>query len=282
MRILVFGGSGLLGSHIVKFFQEKNIFSIKLGYKKKCEKKVNLGVTKEVYNIIKKYKPSVIINCAANADVDACNLNLKNAIEKNYFYVKNIVDSILKLKIKTHFVHISTDQLYNNKNILASNREHQIDISNNYSISKYLGEKYAIKYPRSLIIRTNFFGKSFLKYRKSYSDWIIENIKKKKKFFINRNIYFNPLHINILCEVIKQLIIRRKFGIYNVASKNGTSKYKFALSIANKLKLDKKYILFRDELNTRPQGTIMNVKKIEKKLKISMPTISQSLDLLIK
>jgi dTDP-4-dehydrorhamnose reductase len=282
MKILVFGGSGLLGSHIVKFFQEKNIFLIKLGYINKCDNKVNLGDAKKTHNIIKKYKPSVIINCAANTDVDACNLNLKKALEKNYFYLKNIIDSILKLKIKSHFVHISTDQLYNNKNILSSNRENQINISNNYSISKYLGEKYAIKYPRSLIIRTNFFGKSFLKYRKSYSDWIIANIKKKKFFFINRNIYFNPLHINTLCEVIRELIIRREFGIYNVASKDGISKYKFALNIADKLKLNKKYILFRNALNNRPQGTIMNINKIEKKLKISMPTISQSLDLLIK
>jgi dTDP-4-dehydrorhamnose reductase len=280
MRILVFGGSGLLGAHLVKFFRERNIFSIKLGYQNNCDKKVNLGDFNEVYSVIKKNKPSTIINCAANVDVDACNSNLKEALEKNYFYVKNIIDSIQKLRVHPHFVHISTDQLYNNKKILSSNRENQINISNNYSISKYLGEKYATTYSRSLVLRTNFFGKSFLKHRKSYSDWIIANIKNNKKIYINRNIYFNPIHINTLCEIISKLIFRKEHGIYNVASKGGISKYKFALSIVNKFFLNKKYILFKDEVNNRPQGTIMNVSKIEKKLKISMPTISQSLDLL--
>jgi|694.fasta_scaffold07182_12 dTDP-4-dehydrorhamnose reductase len=280
MCILVFGGSGLLGSHLVKFFHEKNIFSIKLGYQNNCDKKVNLGDVNEVFSVIKKYRPSTVINCAANVDVDACNSNLKEALEKNYFYVKNIIDSIQKLKVHPHFIHISTDQLYNNKKVTSSNRENQINISNNYSISKYLGEKSAATYSRSLILRTNFFGKSFLKHRKSYSDWIIANIKNNKKIYINRNIYFNPIHINILCEIISKLIIRKERGIYNVASKDGISKYKFALNIVNKFFLNKKYILFRDELNNRPQGTIMNVSKIEKKLKISMPTINQSLDLL--
>jgi dTDP-4-dehydrorhamnose reductase len=280
MRILVFGGSGLLGAHLVKFFRERNIFAIKLGYQNNCDKKVNLGEVCEVYGVIKKYKPSTIINCAANVDVDACNSNLKEALKKNYFYVKNIIDSIQKLKVHPHFIHISTDQLYNNKKILSSNRENQINISNNYSISKYLGEKYATTYSRSLVLRTNFFGKSFLEHRKSYSDWIIANIKNNKKIYVNRNIYFNPIHINTLCEIISKLIIRREVGIYNVASKGGISKYKFALSIVNKFFLNKKYLLFKDELNNRPQGTIMNVSKIEKKLKISMPTISQSLDLL--
>ncbi len=280
MCILLFGGSGLLGSHLFNFFYERNIFSVKLGYRNNCDKKVNLGNVDEVFSAIKKYKPSTIINCAANVDVDACNSNLKKALEKNYFYVKNIVDSLQKSKAHPQFVHISTDQLYNNKNNLSSNKENQININNNYSISKYLGEKYASKYSRSLILRTNFFGKSLLKHRKSYSDWIIENIKDNKKIYVNRNIYFNPLHISTLCEIINKLIINRVYGIYNVASKDGISKYKFALRIVNKFFLNKKFILFRDKLNNRPKGTIMNVSKIEKKLKIIMPTVSQSLDLL--
>ena len=46
-----------------------------------------------------------------------------------------------------------------------------------------------------LILRTNFFGNSLVD-KQSFSDFIINNLKKKNKIYLFEDVYFNPLILN--------------------------------------------------------------------------------------
>ena len=287
MNILVIGGTGLLGTAILKAKKPKK-FLLKISSRTKNKNNIiNLDLTSisKTTIIFKKVKPDVIINCSALTNVSECNKSLKKAILNNSNTVKNIVHSSLNLKKKPHIIHISTDQVYNNKYILKKNTENNVRVSNNYSKSKYLGEKILLKYKKKTIIRTNFFGKSQSLTKSSFSDYLISNFKKNKSVKLPSNIYFSPIIMSELVKNIFKIVDLKTYGTYNIGSSNGISKYDFGILITKLFKYSPKLIVpYLSNLKdfNRPSGTIMNIKKIEKKLKIKLPSINESILMLEK
>ena len=138
-------------------------------------------------------------------------------------------------------------------------------------------------YKKKTIIRTNFFGKNSKSIKSSYSDYIINNLKNKKITRVPTNIYFSPIHMVFLSKFLKKIITKKIYGIYNLGSSSALSKYEFGKKIAQIKKLPTKYLipyLSKIKIHQRPNGTIMNIKKIENKLKIKMPKIDRSLVIL--
>ena len=81
---------------------------------------------------------------------------------------------------KIKFVFISTDQIFN-KNKSFKGELLKSNPCNYYGYTKSTAEKAVLNDNLdSLVIRTNFFGYG-TKYRKSFSDWIIFNIKKNNQ-----------------------------------------------------------------------------------------------------
>jgi dTDP-4-dehydrorhamnose reductase len=269
MKTLILGDTGRLGSAFKEYLRvnKKKYFIIK--------RKKNL--LKDFKNILKK-KPDLVINCIAETNVDLCNQNLLLALKTNTELVKNFINIMIKLKYKKKFIHISTDQIYNSEDSRIKNKENNIKLSNNYSISKYLGELEAKKYKNTIIVRTNFFGKS-LTSRPSYSDYIIRKLKFGK---INApsNVYFNPIHVNELVEKIILLSKKTNKGIFNIGSSSFISKYQFVKRIAKLYNLNVKDVIsFKSSylVNKRPLGTIMNLEKLQKALKDKTSKINNSI-----
>ena len=76
-----------------------------------------------------------------------------------------------------------------------------------------MGDLVCFEYKKILILRTNFFGISQAKYKISFSDWIIENLKNKKKIKIPTNIYFNPISLTYIAKILYIIIKRKEGGI---------------------------------------------------------------------
>lgn len=280
MRVVIFGGTGLLGSSILYSLQKKGYKCFTSSQKKKSDFKSNLQSEKKILQFLKKKNPNIVINCSGETNVDLCNESFIEAFNSNVLTIRNIVSAIKKTKKKIYLIHISTDQVYDHKKASA---EDNIKISNNYGASKYLGEKEAQKLNNSVILRTNFYGKSKAYKRQSYSDYLIFNLSNKKKINIPKNVYFNPIHIDYLILIILKSIQSKINGIFNVGSKDVISKYNFAKKIAMKYKLSLKYLnSFKSiySIHQRPLSTFMSTKKIKNKLKIKIPKIQSGINLL--
>ena len=279
MKAVIFGGSGLLGSSISQNLKSNKYECLITSKNKKSNLKTNHLSKDIIFKFLKKNKPNLIINCIAGMDVDLCNKDFIYAYKSNVLTVKNIVTSLNELKIKCFFVHISTDQVYDSK---KASTEKNTNPSNNYGYTKFLSEKEAMKYKKTLILRTNFYGQSKSKNRKSFSDYIIYNLKKKKKISLPMNIFFNPVHINFLNSVILKLIKKKITGIFNIGSKDSISKYNFGVKIAKKFNFDKKNIIkYKSKFkNNRPLNTFMHTNKLKKTIKIKIPLIKNGLELL--
>jgi len=272
-RILITGANGLFGSYIYKFLKNKKYKVFKFN-----KNKINLLNKKECNKFFSKNKFNVILNLAAITDVDQCEKFKKKALSINTNFIKNIRYYSSLHNKKCFLIHFSTDQFYSN---YKSNSEKQKKILNFYTKTKLLSEIY-LENSNSIVLRTNFFGKSLNLERKSFTDFIYYNLINKERINLVDDVKFSPLSINSLSKILL-LIIKKKFtGIYNIGSKKGYSKFKFGMKFAEKLDLDKSLItkVYINNLKLvakRPKDMRMKVALFEKKFNFKFKTLDNEL-----
>ena len=196
MNIVLTGSNGLLGSTLKQKLKIKyKTFEISRSERPYSIDLCDYNKTENLFNEI---KPNLIINLAANTNLDSLESNFDESININFNIIKNIVDYILINKKNIKLIHLTTDQYYNLNKL---NKENEINIINNYTFSKYISEIYASKI-NSLILRTNFFGKSYSKNKLSFSDIIINSLKNNQSISLFNDVIFSPLSMKTLSEII--------------------------------------------------------------------------------
>jgi dTDP-4-dehydrorhamnose reductase len=274
-KVFIVGSNGFLGKSLKDKLKKNKNYKL-LNYP--SNKKIDFSNINICNKILIFLLPDIIINCAAKIDVDFCEKNKKIAYNSNAKIVKNLTNFCNKNNKK--LIHISTDHVYNDASQL--NKENNISTTNYYAQSKLYGEKFAVK-TKSLILRTNFFGYSRIKKKKTLINWILLSAKNKKKIYIYKNIFFSPLYIETLTSILIKILNTKKTGIFNLGSKNKISKSNFILKISKKLhvKLNYKKInfkLFTKSKAERPLGMAMNSSKFEKTFSIKLPTIQTEIN----
>ena len=91
--MLLIGGSGNLGSEIIKSKIFKNIYA-------PSKKTLNLLNQKKIRKILKTKNISLVINCASLARMQYCEKNMGKAIENNIQGTFNLVKEILNYQQK--------------------------------------------------------------------------------------------------------------------------------------------------------------------------------------
>jgi dTDP-4-dehydrorhamnose reductase len=273
IKVLLIGGFGIAGSFFSKYvsFDKKiKIYSFK-------KKDLDLTKKKSLKRKLKEINIDVIINFSGLTDVDLCQQKPVTARKLNAL---NIYEIIQCLRLDQYLIQISTDQVY--PGIKGPYYENQIEPINIYGRTKLEGEKISLKKFNSVVLRTNFFGNSLVK-RKSLSDFFINALKYNKKINIFSDIFFSPLHLSSLSEIICNIIKKKRLrGTYNLGSRNGMSKAEFALKIANHLNLSTKNlnVITSDKLFNRakrPKDVRMNVNKFSNDYNILLPDLNEEI-----
>ena len=159
MRILITGSEGQLGQVLKLTKPNNNEYLF-------CNKKI-LDITNSTNcrDIVKKFKPDWVINCAAYTAVDNAEDDRENVFLVNSYGPKIICEEITKYGGR--LLHISSDFVFNGKNNLPYRSDHHVDPISVYGKSKAEGEKYILKFPNNIILRTSWLygdkGNNFLK-----------------------------------------------------------------------------------------------------------------------
>ena len=246
-KILIFGGTGLLGTNLVynlqnKFeiilnFHNKKFFSKHIKYIKIIDTK-NTNI-KEIEEKIKSINPNIIINCVANTDLEHCERKPKDTEFPNTILPEILSKISFKNNIK--FIHFSTDHLY------FGDKKFKSEKAKTFTLNKYAKQKLSAEEKirknnkNSIIIRTNFFGHS-LDEKKSIIN-LINSIKKREKLKLDDNYFFTPIYNYLLIDLLKKLITKNSTGIFNIVGNERISKYQFGILIANILNIKKPNIL---------------------------------------
>ena len=316
-KFVVTGGSGFIGSNLVKFLLRKNYFVInidKLSYSansynlKRIFKNKNYRFFKQdinnqaqIYKILNRYKPNGIFNLAAETHVDRSIDNPRNFIKSNILGVYNLLETLKKYsrenKKKIRLVHVSTDEVYGDIEIGKKSKEtSSYNPSSPYSATKasadLLIKSFVRTYKLPIIISNccNNYGPN--QFPEKLIPKLIYNIINNKPLPIygkGKNSR-EWIHVIDCCEALLKIFFNGKIGeSYNVGSNqniNNVSLAKKLLKIAkNKsLKINKKVkIIFVKDRPGHDFRYALNSNKILKKLrwktKISLHDgLSQTLD----
>lgn len=160
-KIIVTGGSGFIGSHLVRKLLSLNyrvmnldclsyasdIQSLKTFKKNKKFSFIKMDITnsKQVESVINTFEPDKIINLAAESHVDRSIENPEKFIKTNilgtFCLLENSLTYFKKLRVKKNsflFHHVSTDEVFGDlaKSSKLSNENSKYNPSNPYSASK--------------------------------------------------------------------------------------------------------------------------------------------------
>ena len=285
-KILFLGGSSLLAHCWCNHLDHNSEIFLGIHNKSPESKshthiKFDFGSENDLAEKISSLNLDLIVNCIGYTNVENCEINIYEANKLNVLYPSIIAKVSYKLNIK--LVHISTDHLFDGKNT-DSDELTLTSPLNNYSKTKSAGEKEVLKFNKeALLIRTNFYGWG-PSYKKSFSDYIIDNLENGNKVSLFADVNYNPILVSELANAVHKLIEKKCNGIYNVVSNETISKLNFGIMLADEFNLDKKLITpdllsNRKELVQRPLEMTLSSKKLNSEGVFVKTLINQIKDL---
>jgi dTDP-glucose 4,6-dehydratase len=224
--IFVIGGAGFIGSSFVRKIDNPVIYD-KLTYAGRLE---NIRDIKHIFikgdvastnleDSIKKYKPDVLVNFAAESHVDRSINNPYNFINTNINGPVNVLE--LQRKYDFKYIHISTDEVYGEGDASESS---PIDPSSPYSSSKASADLFIKSYIRTYGVNAVIIRPSNAYGIRQYPEKLIPKAIIRSIMNLSVPVYGkgeqkrNWIYVEDLVNVIKDITFKGKKGeIYNVA-----------------------------------------------------------------
>ena len=229
MNILVTGAEGQLGRCIVdvfKYFDNENKYIFM------PRELFDLTNKEQMAEQFERFKPDVVINCAAYTNVDGAEEHSIDAIGVNYYGVEDLVK--LCEDYGTYLIQISTDYVFNGK----SSKPYKEDIPtkgplNVYGMTKLAADRTVLSYNKGIVLRTSWL---YSEYGHNFYRTMIDRIRSCRETSVVNDQIGTPTYAKDLALfIVRDLIASNKYkevrGIYNFSNNGIASWYDFASMI---------------------------------------------------
>ena len=298
-KVIVTGGSGFIGSNLIKFLIKKNFFVINIDKNTYLNKKkqsnlhknnylffkADINNKKKINFILEKYRPKAIFNLAAETHVDRSIDNPDSFIKSNILGVFNLLESMRRYKKKNKsdikLIHVSTDEVYGDIDAnKRSDESYSYNPSSPYSATKASSDHLIKSYVRTFKIKAvisnccNNYGP--FQYPEKLIPTLIFNILNNHPLPIYGNGKNSRewIHVEDHCEALFRIFQKGVVGeSYNVGSGVNLFNILLVKKLLNIVKLKKIKLGEKVKIKfvaDRPGHDIryaLNCNKIKKKLK---------------
>jgi len=237
-KVLIIGGSGLLGSKIFELFPEAFATYNNKHISKRNTFKLDISENDSLKFILDKLEPDTIIVTAALTDVDKCEINPEMAARVNREPFKYIV-SYLKQK-GGRLIQISTDYVFSGEKGNYSENDERKPV-NVYGKTKMEAEDIIINsgINFSLVRTSGIFGINESAEKNNFFTWIYNNLRVGNKLRLVIDQVYSPVLNSILADAIHEIYEREINGIIHFSSLDAISRFEFGTMVANIFNLNK-------------------------------------------
>lgn len=223
MKVLIFGGSGMLGHKLNQLWQKKfEVFTTLRGnfsefekfgifQKNKTFEKVEVENIDKVKDIIKSIKPDIIVNAIGIIKQVPSAKNIVKTLWVNSIFPHQLAE--IGGEVGSRLITISTDCVFDGKkgNYKEEDIPNAFDL---YGRSKNLGE---VSEGNALTIRTSLIGRE-LQTKYGLIEWFLSNRGRQTNGFSKA--VFSGFPTNVFADIVKNIIINHKElqGVYHISS----------------------------------------------------------------
>ena len=242
MKILIIGGSSVIGWKLLNFLNENNI-DVEFTYLQhqirfKRGRKLDISKKDLVIKTILDSNPDVVIHTAALTNVDLCETNTNLADTVNVGGIKNIVEGCKNINSK--LIYISTSFVFDGKKSKYT-EDDKTSPSTYYGITKSQGENLVknsgLKY---LILRTDQPYCWVEKWQHSNSVLrVLQTLKTGRTMKEVVDWYNTPTYVPDFVYATKQLIDEDQQGIFHLVGSDFINRYDWAIKTAEIFGLNK-------------------------------------------
>jgi dTDP-4-dehydrorhamnose reductase len=278
MRILVTGSSGLLGLNLALQARERGevigtVYSHVLAKAPFKVIQADLKDERELSACIDEIKPDIIFNCAALANLEACESDPVSARELNVTLPERL--AIISQRHSIKLVHFSTDAVFDGQRGNYSENDLPNPLSV-YAKTKLEGEQAVLRSDaHALVVRVNFYGYSLVG-KRSLAEFFLYNLAAGTRVFGFNDVFFCPLLVQHLGDILMEMVKNDLKGLFHVVSPQSLSKYEFGVSIARLFGLNEGLVesvsVNHGGLKApRSQNLTLNVEKLKRSLDLPIP-----------
>lgn len=240
MKILLLGGSGLVGSRFIDLYGSE--------YQIDSPTHNDLDVLNdhEIQSYLEKSDAEVIINFVAFTNVDKAE-DEKDYTEGQVYLLNAIIPGTIARLAKStqkHLIHVSTDYVFDGtKDDSPYTESDTPNPVNWYAQTKYYGEQNLLEEnPDSSVIRIEMpYSRDFGK-KNDFARFFVQMLSEGKSFKAVNDQNITPVFIDHCVAAFKAIAEKKPSGIYHVTSTDWITPHDFALKIAEIKGYDKSLI----------------------------------------
>ena len=234
-RVLVTGAAGQLGSAIVRAFADADVRALT---------RADLEITDSaaVRTMVAEARPDVLVNCAADNDVDGAESAPTRALAVNAFAVRSLARAAEACGAV--LVHYGTDFVFDGEASRPYSESAEPAPRGTYASSKLLGEWFALDAPGGFVLRVeSLFGcDAAWQGRRGSLDTIVDGLQHGREVRVFTDRVVSPSYIDDVAAATRHLVTTGAApGLYHCVNSGAATWHEVAKEAATILGLTPRF-----------------------------------------
>lgn len=240
-RILVTGGAGFLGGHLVQRLEREGIqtavtlYHREMNFTRARMAKIDLKDRAGVARLLAELRPTIIIHTAAMTDSGLCEREPEAAQRENVGATQSLLDAAAQTPMQPPaFVFISTDLVFDGEHAPYHEDSPTAPVMH-YGRTKLRAEEAVRAYPGTwTILRTALMYGPPMPHRASFLDWLVRPLREGKSVTLFRDEWRSPVLVDDVVEVLTRWITAPLPGLYHLGGGERISRFEMGEAVADR------------------------------------------------